>query len=84
MTTVELIKPSLSGGSTSAALYDQGLTYNEAGMTYNQVGLVYEGVYGTQTAQRPISLIKNQEYTAGTLQAEYGMSVGLLLAITRP
>lgn len=37
--------PILSGGTTQAQVYDQGITYNQAGLTYNQIGIAYGGVY---------------------------------------
>lgn len=68
---------------TSAYVTNPGITYNEAGVTYNQAGLAYGGITGYQD-RGPIITTTGIPYTAGTLQAQRGVPMGLLLAITHP
>lgn len=41
----DAIKPTIVIRRTNAAIYDQGITYNETGLTYNEVGYAYGGLY---------------------------------------
>lgn len=45
------IKPVVKIQSTNKAIYDQGLTYNQAGLTYNEPGIAYGGLYGQDSIQ---------------------------------
>jgi hypothetical protein len=52
--------PILTGVSTQAQVYSQGITYDNAGITYDNIGIAYGGVYNPDWDIIPtISLAEN-------------------------
>lgn len=77
MSSVENIKPILTGTPSDGFLEDNGLTFNEPGITFNEAGVTFGGFFGFADLVAPmpslvipetlISIVPNTEIASMSL-----------------